>query len=161
MDISDDLQFAFAYFFSLYHDPIKAAQLAHLPPGYNPFRLLFSRSLKKNLKKFDSVSQLLSPIPLAQNALKRIIFSSSPVDVVDALENGSAISQEDAFAVAEIKKPKTGGFEIRFFDKLKAIELLTSLSAESSPQSDSILAAIQQGAVALKNYPGGGDCDEL
>ena len=52
------------------------------------------------------------------DALK-LLFGSVPPDAFDTL---------DLFNVAEIKRPKDGALEIKFFDRLKALEHLQQLS---------------------------------
>ncbi len=60
--------------------------------------------------------------------LKRLAFGS----VADCLklilsdtEEGFEIESMDFFNISEIKKPKGGGLEIKFFDRLKALEKLS------------------------------------
>ena len=56
----------------------------------------------------------------------------------------------DLFTVAEIKKPKGGGMEIKFFDRIKALQCLENISRqESSPSS--FYEAILKGAEAIEN----------
>ena len=61
------------------------------------------------------------------------------------------INTMDLFNISEIKKIKNGELEIKFFDRLKALEKLTELSAGTSYGSaSSLYAAIEKGASALK-----------
>lgn len=58
----------------------------------------------------------------------------------------------DLFSVAEIKRPKGGGMEIKFFDRIKALQCMESFSTgSSSPQS--FREALEEGAKALKEEP--------
>lgn len=52
----------------------------------------------------------------------RLLFSENPLA---ELEKGCSL-----FNVAEIKRPKDGALEIKFFDRLKALERLEALSIE-------------------------------
>ena len=49
----------------------------------------------------------------------RLLFDDVPPDALDRL---------DLFNVSEIKKPKDGALEIKFFDRLKALEHLQQFS---------------------------------
>ena len=50
--------------------------------------------------------------------------------------------------VSEIKRPKDGSMEIKFFDRLKALEKLESKSQENSG-AESLFDAINNGAKAV------------
>lgn len=60
------------------------------------------------------------------------------------------IEQMDLFNIAEIKKKKGGDIEIKFFDRLKALEKLQSLSVSSENDENSFYSAIEKGASALR-----------
>ena len=58
----------------------------------------------------------------------------------------------DLFNVSEIKRKKNGEMEIKFFDRLKALEKLTDITdMSSSDEENSIFHAIAKGAAALRN----------
>lgn len=61
----------------------------------------------------------------------------------------------DLFNISEIKRKKGGDIEIKFFDRLKALERLCELCGESDGESHSLFSAIEKGANAL-----GDDCLE-
>ncbi len=42
------------------------------------------------------------------------------------------LTQMELFNVAEIKRPKGGGIEIKFFDRLRALERLADMTAEEA-----------------------------
>lgn len=66
------------------------------------------------------------------------------------------IEKLDLFNVSEIKKQKGGGIEIKFFDRLKALEKLSSLSEkETEANGKSLYYAIEKSAEALS-----GEADE-
>ena len=56
----------------------------------------------------------------------------------------------DLFAVSEIRRPKNGGMEIRFFDRIEALRLLSELET-SGTGAQALLSAIESGAAALKD----------
>ncbi len=61
------------------------------------------------------------------------------------------LGEMDLFNIAEIKRPKGGGIEIKFFDRLKPLERLAEMSAEEA--SDGALPfyqALENSARALK-----------
>lgn len=58
--------------------------------------------------------------------------------------NGMEIRKLDLFNVAEIKHPKGGGMEIKFFDRIKAMQCLEQLSEESKPEASDFYRALEQ-----------------
>ncbi|WP_405355148.1 terminase small subunit [Ruminococcus sp.] len=60
----------------------------------------------------------------------------------------------DLFMVSEIKRPKDGSMEIKFFDRLKALEKLTT-DSEKEDRAMPFYDAIANGARALRS-----DCNE-
>ncbi len=66
----------------------------------------------------------------------------------EALTNKD-IEQLDLFNVAEIKRPKGGGLEIKFFDRLKALEKLSASGGGAQSGAGSILRALSEGAANI------------
>ena len=60
------------------------------------------------------------------------------------------IEKLDLFNVSEIKRKKGGDVEIKFFDRLKALERLEEMCEPSDSGETSLYAAIEKGAAALK-----------
>ena len=60
----------------------------------------------------------------------RLLFGSVPPDELDQL---------DLFNVSEIKRPKDGALEIKFFDRLKALEHLEAFACRDDPRQGSAL----------------------
>ena len=98
------------------------------------------------------------------DGLRRLAFG----DIRDAVtllyeseENIINILPElDLFNISEIKRPKGGGMEIKFFDRLKAIEKLNEMAQESDITSPvSFYTALERSAEALKKSDTE-DCDE-
>lgn len=86
--------------------------------------------------------------------LKRLAFGSVADCLKLILSDGSEnfdVENMDFFNIAEIKKPKGGGIEIKFFDRLKALEKLSNL-CESSDEDSSMpfYEAIRKSAKALE-----------
>ena len=61
------------------------------------------------------------------------------------------ISHMDLFNIAEIKKPGDGKLEIKFFDRLKALEKLQEMDFSTQSQDRSFYNAIENGFKALNN----------
>lgn len=57
----------------------------------------------------------------------------------------------DLFNVADIKRQKNGCIEIKFFDRLKALEKLESLCSNVDESGSSFYSAIEKGASALRH----------
>ena len=60
-----------------------------------------------------------------------------------------AICRMDLFNVAEIKKPRDGMLEIKFFDRFKALEKLQQLDFLSANQNNSFYSAIENSLQSL------------
>ncbi|HOA33054.1 MAG TPA: hypothetical protein PKO20_00430, partial [Clostridiales bacterium] len=85
--------------------------------------------------------------------LRRAAFGS----IADAIRlmfdenlNPEELDGLDLFCVSEIKRPKGGGMEIKFIDRLKALEKLQSL-AETEREADKnpFVEAIEKSAKAV------------
>lgn len=75
----------------------------------------------------------------------RLLFESEE-NVLESLDS------YDLFNVSEVKKAKGGGMEIKFFDRLKALEKLGELAAYSeSKASGSIFEALEKSARLSQN----------
>ncbi len=68
---------------------------------------------------------------------------------IEELKPGS-VKKLDLFTVAEIKKPKGGGMEIKFFDRIKALQCLENMARKDSAP-ESFYEAILKGAEAIEN----------
>ena len=125
------------------------------------YRLMPERWGLKLMER-DSVKAYLQqltrahPLPEAGlYGLERIAFGST-ADAVRLLlsetpPEGEDLEAMDLFMISEIKKPKAGGVEIKFYDRLKAMELLCQM--KSASQSETALPfyqALSEGARRLK-----------
>ena len=62
------------------------------------------------------------------------------------------IEKMDLFNISEIKRKKGGDIEIKFFDRLKALEKLEDIwSTHGEDEESSLFSAIEKGAKALKD----------
>ncbi|WP_242871756.1 terminase small subunit [Acetanaerobacterium elongatum] len=145
-------------FFCWHYAATQNAREAAVKAGFNP--LLAERSAVRLLKRAEvcarigELTQRKGSTKDVCKGLERLAFGSV-ADAVALLlaEDSGTLNPEklDLFSIAEIKKPKGGGFEIKFYDRLKALEALASL--ESERQADGaapFYAAIEKGVCALK-----------
>ncbi len=73
-----------------------------------------------------------------------LLFAADDEDVLAQLPNFNL------FNVAEIKRPKGGGLEIKFFDRIKALEKMAELSCAPEDVADtSFFTALQESAAKL------------
>ena len=92
-----------------------------------------------------------APAGEAAGGLRRIAFGSVS-DAVRLLMTGGEgldLDRLDLFCVSEIKLPKGGGMEIRFFDRIKALEALARLAEPEQSSLSPFVQAIQKGADRL------------
>lgn len=90
------------------------------------------------------------------DGLRRLAFG----DITDAVtllfesdENIlNTLPQLNLFNVSEIKRPKGGGMEIKFFDRLKAVEKLRELIDSDEDKSPaSFYTALEKGAIGAQS----------
>lgn len=79
---------------------------------------------------------------LAKLALGRILFSDKSEAVKLSLDKSSEIntgllSEENLFAVSEIKRNKDGSADLKFIDRLKAAELMLEIGKEENENEES------------------------
>lgn len=56
----------------------------------------------------------------------------------------------DYFNISEVKKNKDGGIEVKFFDRLKALEKLENIACNDKNQALSFYSALEESANKLK-----------
>lgn len=64
------------------------------------------------------------------------------------------------YNISEIKRPRGGGMEIKFFDRIKALEKLRESQPASSTEPLSFYQALEAGAESAKNIFEKAQCDE-
>lgn len=119
--------------------------------------------LRKKLIK-DAIEQASKELQITQREVKtglhRIAFASS-ADAVKLIlcENPAELDVEalDLFNVSEIKKPKGGGIEIKFFDRIKALEKLGDITEAGAGQNPGCVSFYQ----ALENSVSQDGNDEI
>lgn len=85
---------------------------------------------------------------LAKLALGKILFSDRSEIFKMALCSGEeinlkSVNNENLMAVSEIKKNKDGSTDIKFFDKLKAAEIMFEIGREENENQDSGTAFLE------------------
>lgn len=63
--------------------------------------------------------------------------------------NADNLERMDLFNIAEIKRQKGGAIEIKFFDRLKALERLEQICSAGENTGSSLYSAIERGAAAI------------
>ncbi len=90
---------------------------------------------------------------LAQAGYSRLAFGSI-ADAVSLLymekPEAGELQKMDLFCVSEIKRPKDGSMEIKFFDRLKALEKL-SQGVEEEAGAATIYDAIAKASLSLRS----------
>lgn len=83
---------------------------------------------------------------------ERIAFGSisDAVKLIFCEAPPRAVNKMDLFAISEIKKIKGGGMEIKFFDRLKALQCLEGLKNDEKVQGG-FYEALEAGAKALNH----------
>lgn len=143
-----DQMIRFAYHWVTTRNPPEAARLAGYDPSQWP-SLVSNRVVRREARKLQRAFQKESAGQLAKRGLEQLIFGSSA--------GNNPVSQEmgaDLFRVSEWKQPKGGGTEVKYWDKLKALELLIRLEeqegAKSGGRESAVYQALEQGAEALQ-----------
>ena len=95
---------------------------------------------------------------MACSGYERLAFGS----IVDAIKlvysedfNLNEINELDLFNISEIKKLKDGAMEIKFFDRIKALEKLQQMNFSSQKQALTFYDAIEKGTTVFN-----GSCEE-
>lgn len=134
----------------------KAGFGAH--PERAAVKLLGSERIKARIAELEGERR--AGLAEVTEGYRRLAFGS----VADAVKlimrdeppNEEELEKLDLTMVSDIKRPKGGGLEVKFFDRLKALDRLCELSAAGSAGEESdFLAALNRSAKALH-----GDGDE-
>lgn len=130
-----------------------AAKSGYHFPEKSAARLLKKKEVREQIIKNDSERKSKTDDIIA--GYYRLAFGCITDAVKLILDNEideTKLEEMDLFLISDIKKPKGGGIEIKFFDRLKALEKLEALvSKEADSNSCSLYSAIEKGAKALGN----------
>ncbi len=90
---------------------------------------------------------------LALKGYKKLAFGDSN-DAVKLLFldeiNDSVFEKLDFFNISEIRRPKDGSMEIKFFDRLKALQQMIEFSSESDDSVYMFYKALEKSADAME-----------
>ena len=125
-------------------------------PKRSAARLLGREEIRAELAKLEKEKKAVNAV---ERGLMRLAFGS----VADAMRlmlcedslTADEIEKLDLFNVSEIKRPKGGGLEIKFFDRLRALEKLGADAKEDNAGVAGLMEAIGRGAMAA-----GGEDDD-
>lgn len=120
-------------------------------PEITAVMLLAKKNIRKKIESMEKENTVCENEVRA--GLRRIAFASS-ADAVRLLLADGTDKQEtdglDLFNVSEIKRTKGGAVEIKFFDRIKALEKLGELTGASGKDSpEPFYKALEMGAAAL------------
>lgn len=93
---------------------------------------------KKELR--DEIKDGLKQLALGDVKDCIYLLFSSDEDILANLQRLNLMN------ISEIKRPKGGGMEIKFFDRIKALEKLGTAERENSSEPLNFYTALQQGA---------------
>lgn len=147
--------------FCYYFHQLRNGREAAVRAGYLPaiaenaaLKLLQRKDIHRVLKGLDreyEKDRLQNDII---SGLKRLAFGS----VSDSMklifqDEPPELEGLDFFSVSEIKRPKDGALEIKFFDRFKALEKLLEISGEASGQDGiaSLYHALEQSARVIQD----------
>ncbi len=140
-----------AYFCAGRNGREAAAKSGYSFPEKTAQKLLKRKEILAQIKKNDSVKE--NEKPSVSAGYKRLAFGC--VSDAIALLFEEEISKEkiekmDLFNVSEIKRQKGGALEIKFFDRLKALEKLEEASEKSDVSAEnSLYEAIRKSASSI------------
>ena len=139
----------FAKFYSLTRNIREAATLTGLKnPVLQGIKLMQSKQVRDEINRLAAEKV---PTGEVASGLRRIAFGSVSDAVKLILTQGEGLDIEslDLFSVSEIKIAKGGGMEIKFFDRIKALEKLSGLDGYETVGVSPFVDAIRKGAENL------------
>lgn len=119
-------------------------------PQRNAAKLLAREDIRSEISRLEKEKKTVSSV---ERGLMRLAFGS----VADAMKlmlceetmSAEEIETLDLFNVSDIKRPKGGGLEIKFFDRLKALERLEKIGNYEETTQSSFIQALSDGAKLL------------
>ncbi len=144
------------YFHQLRNGREAAARAGYLPimAENTAMKLLQRKDIHRVLKGLDQEYEKGRLQNDIISGLKRLAFGS----VSDSMklifqDELPELEELDFFAISEIKKPKDGALEIKFFDRFKALEKLLEISEEASGQDGiaGLYHALEQSARIIQD----------
>ncbi len=147
--------------FCIYYANSMDAKQSAIYAGYKKNPMLKAHRLLLRSEISDEIENVSNKIIkdtklLALTGYRRLAFS----DIADAVSllymdtvSKETLENMDLFMVQEIKKPKDGALEIKFFDRMKALDNL-SKDCESKESSNGLFDALTIAAENLSDQSG-------
>ncbi len=130
-----------------------AAKSGYIFPEKSAARLLKKKEIKEEIERSDREKRASQKDIIS--GYYRLAFGcfSDAVSLLFRDEvTAEEIRQMDLYNISDIKRKKGGDIEIKFFDRLKALEHLQQISCqEDSDPAASLFSAIEKGAAALRD----------
>ncbi len=142
--------------FCIYYHLDRNAREAAVKSGFgnNPrkaIRLLRKKEITDYIEKLDAEKKSCTPEVAA--GYRRLAFgcvSDAVTLILDPEISREELLKLDLFNVAEVKRQKGGAVEIKFFDRLKALEKLSEIGDREQTQGAlSLYSAIENSAKAI------------
>lgn len=120
----------------------------------NAAKLLKRKEILSYIKKIDGKTKSeVSDIIAGYYRLAFGCVSDAVSLIFDDEPTREKIEESDLFNVSEIKRQKGGAIEIKFFDRLKALEKLSEISENTTQNSEnSLYKAIEKSASVIGEY---------
>ena len=116
-------------------------------------KLLYKKEISSEIEKLYEEKQK-NLIYKACSGYERLAFGN----IADAVRllymedpNDVNLEKMDLFNISEIKKVKGGGVEIKFFDRLKALEKMENIKVYNAQEDGSFYSALEHTASLLEN----------
>lgn len=145
--------------YAVTHDQRAAAARAGYGfPSKSGARLLLREDICEEIERLCAMT---ARIKAAADGLRRIAFGNVSDAVRLVLSGGENFDTEtaDLFNVSELKLSKSGGIEVKFYDRIKALEALAELDdcADGSGSAPFIDAIIKGASVLSADTDGDND----
>ncbi len=136
-----------------------ASKAGFVFPELAGLRLLERREIKEEIASLKIEQERYAD---AADGLRRIAFGSVSDAVKLAFSGGDMhdLDKLDLFSVSEIKIPKGGGMELKFYDRIKALEALATIGDGAGDNSAPFIEAIVKGSAVISEAVRSDD-DEL
>ncbi len=145
----------FCIYYRQYRSGIQAAALAGYPFAKSSAAKLLSK--KEIVDEIQRLDEITPPTTQEISGGYRLLAFGDCTDAFrllfcDETPEESELEKMNLLNISEIKRPKNGGIEIKFFDRLKALEKLGEMSQGS--ENDSVLPfydVIDRSAAAIRD----------
>ena len=150
----------FCLYFAASRDPRGSAAKAgySILPERAAQKLLSSDLIIKRINELEQ--QRRANLAEVTEGYRKLAFGSiaDAISLItaDELPTKKELEKLDLTMISDIKRPKGGGLEIKFFDRLKALDKLCEISsAVQNENSSDFLSALEKSARALHTDGGG------